>query len=162
MRPQVLLECFIAPTIKELSGYAEGLGGPATAQLMLVTAQVESRCGANFEQINGPAKSPWQLEPDTVQDLYENFLDYRPRLANMLDQFKHPFDSGHTLVTNPLYACALARLVYYRYPEPMPELNDCDGMWEFYKKRYNSSEGATTKAQWDTAWNAVAKLVQTS
>ena len=40
----------------------------------------------------GPALSYYQIEPDTLFDLYKNYLGYRPERKGLLDQFL-PADS---------------------------------------------------------------------
>lgn len=50
----------------------------------------------------------------------------------------------HNLITDLAYATAMARLVYYRRPEPLPEAHDLDGLARYWKAHFNTDLGAGT------------------
>lgn len=128
------------------------LNTPNAVQMLLVTTGIETECGHYIVQVDGPALGPYQDEPDSLDDLYWNYLRYKS--ANM-SPTKNP--QPRRLMFDFSYATKCARLQYYRHPDPMPELNDQVGMWECYKKIWNTDQGAATKAEFDQAWEQFVK-----
>ena len=53
-------------------------------ELILGTAIVESGLTYLKQHGDGPALGLWQVEPATHEDLYTNFLNYRPELGSKL------------------------------------------------------------------------------
>lgn len=143
------------PHLKELiADTLEVLGpkyqGEAAEQLLLGTALVESRL-KYLKQINGPALGIWQMEPDTHADMYRNFLDYKPELRTLVWTFG---SDAQDLIGNLPYACAMARLKYYRDPKPIPK--DLTGQAEYWKRVYNTEGGAGTVEKYLLRWNRYA------
>ena len=123
-----------------------GLGGEPVEELLLATAMQESGCGARLTQMGGgPALGVWQMEPATHDDIWKNFLAFRAPLHASVAQLILP-GIGRTeqLKGNLYYACAMARVQYYRSPRPIPSLGDLEGYAELYKLVFNSNLGAAT------------------
>lgn len=121
------------------------LYSPAAVYLLLGTAAQESRFGTYIKQIKGPALGVFQMEPDTEEDIWINFLRYQPYLKEMVKKVtgvKQP-DQFH-LRGNLLYQIAMARLHYWRKPEPLPSKTDITGMAKYWKKHYNTYKGKGT------------------
>ncbi len=78
--PQHFLASVIRPTLMTL-----GLYSPAAEQLLLATAIQESHL-THRKQIGGPALSYFQIEPKTHNDIWDNFLKYRPQLSGKVLQ----------------------------------------------------------------------------
>lgn len=157
MHPHELLDHIIRPTLKQLDEntpeHRNRFGSPAAQQLLLATAAQESRCGEYVQQIKGPAVGIYQMEPDTIQDLYDNYLKHRINLLPAYYRFQiSGLGVNFQLHSNMAFATALARLQYFRFPEPLPELNDRQGMWLYYKTWWNTAEGAATEAQFSDNW----------
>ena len=103
--------------------------------------------GESFDQITGPNDSImgpafglWQIEPWTVDSLYDHYLKFKPHTKVKLDAMLAETPDMHTqLATNLIFAAAVCRLKYYRFPEPMPKT--LSGMDKFWKERYNTSSG---------------------
>lgn len=127
----------IEPTLDYL-----GMGGAAAVELMLGTAAQESRFDY-LQQIDGPALGLWQVEPATHDDIWENYLRYRHELGNRLRALigNYPQFSHKHLITNLAYACAIARLVYYRRPNALPPAGDLAGQAQYWKTFYNTHLG---------------------
>jgi hypothetical protein len=51
------------------------------------------------------------------------------------------------MIFNLKYATAMARIHYLRISEPLPQFNDIEGMWNYYKQYYNTPKGAATRDQ---------------
>lgn len=154
MKAQTLLDEIITPTLKYLGQFNPVMDSMAARQFLLAIAAQESRCGRYFLQINGVAQGIWQVEPDTLHDLYANYLRYRKPLMHHINALRAPTLEARQLVACPLYCCAVARILLFRFPEKMPEFGDRDAMWAFYKQRYNTPLGKATQDEWDRHWKA--------
>ena len=66
----------IAPALDKIN-----LWSRAVEELVHGTAIVESGLTYLKQHGDGPALGVWQIEPATHEDLYTNFLDYRPELG---------------------------------------------------------------------------------
>lgn len=138
----------ISPGLKEIGMYSRG-----AEQLLLGTACVESRLGTYLRQIKGPAMGVYQIEPNTHEDIWKNYVIYRSglkaTLTNMVARSQWRTDQRrphhYALINHLAYTTAVARLVYRRHPDPMPEEDDWAGMAAFWKKAYNTHLGAGTE-----------------
>lgn len=127
-----------------------GMGGDGVEELLLGTAAQESRLGSSIDQNGGgPALGVWQMEPATHDDLWTNFLAHRVELANRVATFLFTaLPKTVQLQGNMYYACAMARIQYYRSPRPIPSAGDLQGQAEMYKIVYNTAAGAATVEQY--------------
>lgn len=132
--PQHFLASVIRPTLMTL-----GLYSPAAEQLLLATAIQESHL-THRKQIGGPALSYFQIEPKTHNDIWDNFLKYRPQLSSKILQLmsKPNADKIQELKNNDKYAAAMARIHYLRVTAPIPPLNDIVKMAAYRKRYYNT------------------------
>jgi len=124
--------------------------------LLLLTAAQESHAGTYIKQIGGPALGIFQMEPDTHYDIWMNYIQYNPGLRTIANKFSafddplyHENDfafrrNAQQLVWNLNYAVILARIHYYRVPEPLPEYDDVLGLAEYWKQHYNTPLGRGT------------------
>jgi len=131
----------------------------AAENLLIGTAMHESKL-EYLHQINGPAIGLWQMEPDTHNDLWENYIKYRDNLKSLLRQLagaKHLSKNvDHKEMHGNLnYACAMARMQYYRQAEPLPDSQDIEGLAEYYKKYYNTPLGKATPRHFVEAYHKV-------
>ena len=91
----------------------------------------------------------WQVEPATHDDLYTNFLNYRPELGSKLMQLRAPnLSMDENLSTNLMYGAAVCRLCYYRKPDALPEAGDIEGQASFWKQHYNTIFGKGTVSKY--------------
>lgn len=144
INPKDLRNFIIRPTITML-----GLDGAGVEELLLGTAMQESGCGTRLAQQGGPALGLWQMEPQTHDDLWINFLPRRLDLADRIARLLFTgFPKPSQLIGNLYYACAMARLQYFRSPRPIPSPGDLQGQAEIYKVVYNTPSGAATVEQY--------------
>ena len=86
----------IRPALEKLS-----LRSLSAEELVLGTAIVESGLTYLKQHGDGPALGLWQVEPATHDDLYTNFLNYRPELGSKLMQLRAPnLSMDENLATN--------------------------------------------------------------
>ena len=158
----------VRPVLKGMAEVTErNLYSKAAERLVLGTAIQESRLIylrqlARRDGRRGPALGLYQIEPATHRDVWENYARYREDIVFFLQQmipwhegslqvedkgevgrpvvFGWPKDS--MLVWNLAYATAIARLVYYRAPARLPKADDLVGMGAYWKRYYNTTQGA--------------------
>ena len=75
MTPQDFIAEVVEPGLSAI-----GLDSQAARELLLGTALQETGL-RNIQQVGGPALGYFQMEPATHDDIWENFLAYRPDLA---------------------------------------------------------------------------------
>ena len=106
----LLLSMVIRPALSKIN-----LWSPSAEELVLGTAIVESGLTYLRQHNDGPALGLWQVEPSTQNDLYTNFLNYRPELGSQLMELRAPnLSMDENLATNLMYGAAVCRLCYYR------------------------------------------------
>lgn len=132
----------IRPTLRLLDiGGPSSLSMPAAQVLLLGTALAETRL-EYLRQIGGPGLSIYSIEPATRRDVYDNFLVYRTELMFRVDCFASKTgDLDQQLAWNLAYATAIARMVYYRRPEALPEADDAVALSHFHKRHFNTVLG---------------------
>ena len=97
-------------------------------ELVLGTAIVEGGLTYLKQHGEGPALGLWQIEPAIHDDLYTNFLNYRPELGSMLMELRAPnLSMGGNLATNLMYGAAVCRLCYYSKSDALPAAGDIEG-----------------------------------
>lgn len=146
MRAQDLIEHVIRPTLEYMGMYSE-----AAENLLIGTAMQESRL-KYLHQVSGPAIGLWQMEPATHDDLYTNFIDYKGALKALVrslagSKYANTKIDPDEMHGNLYYACAMARLQYYRQKEPLPYAEDIHALSRYYKKYYNTPLGKATLEQ---------------
>ncbi|KKK65283.1 hypothetical protein LCGC14_2975700, partial [marine sediment metagenome] len=113
----------------------------------------------------GPAVGLYQMEKPTFNSVYADFLDnpVRKLFCMRTNEWAFPAISRfEQMAGNVYYATAIARMNYYRHPENLPHADDIDGLWNYYKKYWNSYLGATTRTQWDEAYNTLVAPLYTN
>ncbi|AFW01714.1 hypothetical protein Gbth_005_023 [Gluconobacter thailandicus F149-1 = NBRC 100600] len=134
----------VEPTLGAL-----GLGGDVAVNLLTGTALAESR-GTYLKQVGGgPALGLWQMEPATHDDCWNNFLRFPvgKRLGGLLEDMLAPdLPRSAQMVTNLRYACAMARIRFYRVKEALPGASDPYVLSRYHKVHYNTVLGAADPA----------------
>ena len=132
----------IRPVIQQL-----GMWSKAAENLLLGTAIQESGLRHLRQLSDGPARGFFQIEPATHDDVHD-WLRHHEELLSKVTGYIAPKPSLiDQLVTNLAYATAIARLIYWRHLEPLPDANDIEGLAQYWKKYWNTSAGAGTTAQ---------------
>lgn len=130
----------IRPTLTNLNMWSE-----SAENILIGTVAVESNLGYRLRQVAGPALGIYQIEPATHEDLWENYLNFRLKMKEKINRMRHGVDEGalyhEQLVYDMRYATAIARLIYWRVPEPLPQAHDIEGLAHYWKKYYNTHLG---------------------
>lgn len=151
MKPQDFLVSIIRPSLAIIE-----LDGPQAEQLLLGTAIQESGVTDVFQRGGGPARGYFQMETATHNDIWTNYLRYKVllsmRVRKLIPTGVQP--SSDLLIPVPQYAVAMARILYDREPEALPAFGDIQSQAEYYKKYYNTPNGAATIQEYIDNWNA--------
>ncbi|MBU1567735.1 MAG: hypothetical protein KJ630_19185 [Proteobacteria bacterium] len=122
--------------------------------MLMGTAAVESNLGEYLYQIGGPALGIFQMEPNTERDIWGRYLYFRTKKSNAIATVTGvsklcPF----ALKTNLAYQIAMARVLYLRVSEPIPDSGDIEGQALYWKKHYNTRLGKGTAKKYVEKWH---------
>lgn len=134
-----LRELIIKPALIDLVMFSE-----EAMELLVFTCAIESQGGTYLKQIKGPALGIYQMEPQTYNDIWQNYLkEKNSMLLMLLSNFGVVFmPSEDRLIYDLRFATAMCRIHYARVLQPLPPKDDMLSLWNYYKKYYNSSLGA--------------------
>lgn len=127
------------------------LHSPAAVELVLGTALQESGLKYLQQLGGGPALGFFQMEPATHDDIWANYLEYRPQLRQKLESLSR-HRAAIALTSDLWYAAAMCRIHYLRDSEPLPGAGDCPGQARTWKRVYNTPQGAGTVAEYLAKW----------
>lgn len=132
----------VEPVLSKLRLYSKG-----AEELLVFTCAAESLGGTLLAQIKGPALGIYQMEPNTYTDIWVNYIRARNQLATLMAiHFGcNKIPEIERLVYDLHYATAMSRIHYLRVTQIIPDAKDVEGMWDYYKKYYNTEKGKAKK-----------------
>jgi hypothetical protein len=135
-------EFIVAPALNIMQMYSK-----SAVELMKFTCATESLGGTYVKQIKGQALGIFQMEPATYTDLWHNAIFHNCKNMSLLSMhFRNPnLHDFERMVYDLRYAAVMCRLQYARFNEALPHEDDITGLWEYYKKYWNTEEGKATK-----------------
>jgi hypothetical protein len=144
---------FLANAVQPAILKLEGKPNPAAERLLMGTAAHESNFIYTRQLGNGPALGYFQMEPATHDDCWKNYISFRAGLKAAVLACAPTAGPGtaELMVTNSIYAAAMARVRYMRAPGVIPM--DLVGIAHYWKDIYNTPLGAGTTAQFLADWN---------
>lgn len=153
----------IEPTLAVLARAEPRLSSPAAVELLLGTALVESRLTYLRQLPDGPALGLWQMEPATHRDhrkwLTSSRSEQRILLREAVDSLLAPAGIPLDQLTwNLGYACAMARIHYWRRPDALPEADDVPGLARYWKTHFNTALGAGRPEEWSRLYRRHGRL----
>ena len=158
--PRDFLECIIQPTLERLAEglprdkYPAPINTLAAEQILMGTAIRESKLRYLRQIGGGPALGPYQMEPFTHDDHWRTYLIRYPELADKLSGMSTTWPTrSDQLISNLTYATAMARIHYYRVPQPLPQAGDVEGFAHYWKDHFNSHMGHGTVPQFVLDYN---------
>ncbi|MCW8915840.1 MAG: hypothetical protein OQK24_08295 [Magnetovibrio sp.] len=145
-------EYAVRPILTQMATWQSTINTPAAENLLVGTAIQESRLTYLKQLGSGPALGVMQIEPNTHDDVWTNYLDFRQEAATMMQSLSA--GSSHNadqLSWNMGYSVAIARMIYWRVPNAMPtDANDLEALGQYWKDHYNTASGAGTAEEWVT------------
>jgi hypothetical protein len=147
-------ELIVQSTLRDLNKVSKD-----AEELIMFTCAAESNGGTYIKEVNGPALGIFQMEPMTYNDIWDNYIKHKASLSLLLvSNFDVTFmPSEERMIYDLRFATAMARIHYLRVKEPLPNANNVDAMWEYYKLHYNTLAG---KAQKDHTINAYHEFIK--
>lgn len=113
------------------------------------TAAQESRLEYVRQLHEGQALSLFQIEPMTHDDIWDNYLAYRPELVNTvlgaIAAGERP--PAERLIWDLRYSAIMCRIHYKRVPEALPDAQDVWQLARYWKKFYNTTLGGGTETE---------------
>jgi hypothetical protein len=150
LTPGRFLAEVIRPTLQAL-----GYGSAAAEQLLLGTAIAESGLRERRQLGDGPARGLFQMEPKTHEDIWQNYLQYRPNLAAAVRRHTGGLPpSADLLEQHDDYACAMARVHYMRVSAALPPAGNLTAQAAYWKAHYNTQGGGGSDNHYLAAWSA--------
>ena len=123
-------------------------GLPASESAVKLLCMIGAHESAQFlynKQVNGPALSPFQIEPASYLDVCE----YANRKLYMPDDLPSP---AERLIFDFRFATGIARVFLLRIPEPLPAKHDLRLMAIYAKKYWNTLLGKATPDMYLSAY----------
>ena len=145
MNPTQFRAHVIEPTLREL-----GLWSASAERLMIGTALVESGLEEVVQRNGGPARSFFQIEPGTFDDIVDRYLETdrrRDLRVKILGLVMPAFGRWEQITGNQRFACGVARVRYWMAPEPLPDVGDDEGLAAYWKSHFNTYLGAGREAK---------------
>ncbi len=151
MSPLQFREEIVIPILKDFAEF--NFYSKAAVNLLMGTVAAESSAHHFAQYVQqlgkGKAVSVFQLEPATIDDIFENYLKFRPTLKAKIDRYINPDKPVHEQVKwNQALAVILARVHYRRVPKALPHHDDVENMAAYYKKYYNTIKGKSSEEKY--------------
>lgn len=160
MHPEQLRQC-----IQDVldTYYGPDLAQPNVVKLLMMVAAHESLGGQYLQQIRGPARGIFQMEPATEWDIFSNFARFRKRMRDIYNEVTDvPPDKVELHQRgNLVRQVVLARMHFLRVPKPIPCYHDDEALGQYAKDYWNTAAGKATPEQYVSAYykyTAGAKL----
>jgi hypothetical protein len=132
----------VEPVLSKLRLYSKN-----AEELLVFTCAAESLGGTYLQQVKGPAVGIYQMEPITYTDIWVNYIRARNQLATLMAIHYgcNKIPEVERMIYDLHFATAMARIHYLRMPGNLPDAKDIDGIWDYYKKYYNTEKGKAKK-----------------
>lgn len=154
-------QCVIQPVLSVLEPH--GVGSARNAEEILVATMAHETLGCKYIIQQGKSGifwkgglGPFQMEGATHDNVVSRYLpeeEGQPKKGRLpikksqvmsFFNFKDYPDSTE-MVYNLRYATLMARLNYWLKPGSLPQYDDMDGVYNYYKKNWNTELGSATK-----------------
>lgn len=150
-----LRRAIVEPALAEIADAARmpHIAAPAAIDLVMGTAAAESEFTAIHQVGGGPALGCWQIEPATAEDVWINYIQYRPALKAAMGHVMTLGVPTRQLAADPIYGAIMCRLIYLRCPRPLPRHGDVPAYAAYWKAHYNTHLGAGTEQKFRETWS---------
>lgn len=110
----------------------------AAVRLLLMVAAHESGGFTYCKQKGGPALGLFQMEPATFADVCD-YLKSSGRFPALNNHWP-----ATRMVIDVEFAAGMARALFARIPEPLPDADDLEALAAYAKKYWNTEQGKAT------------------
>jgi|JI10StandDraft_1071094.scaffolds.fasta_scaffold227039_5 hypothetical protein len=149
MTPEIFFPRIVEPTLQYMAG-SPSIAIPVTdaARVLTMTIAGQESAWSARRQICGPARGFWQFEfGGGVDDVFRATSRQMYAICTSLDI---PYDRNvvfEAMVWNDTLSCAMARLLLWIDPKPLPAVGDKEGAWQYYLRCWRP--GAPHRSTWD-------------
>ncbi len=132
-------ELIVRPTLAAIN-----LPHPDRAEELLIATAAHESAGLRYiKQVGGgSALSFYQIEPVTGSDVMDRWLYRQNRnlrdMVAIVSEFRAGDDLNARLLSDMRFSTVVARLIYYRAPEPLPKADDVPAMAALWGKRWQT------------------------
>jgi hypothetical protein len=135
-----LRELIIKPALENLLMLSDD-----AVELLVFTCAVESGGGTYLKQLNGSALGIYQMEPETYNDIWYNYIQKKPSiLLKLMTNFEcNRVPDEYRLIYDLRYATAMCRIHYARVSESLPAKDNVGKLYNYYKTHYNTFHGSS-------------------
>jgi hypothetical protein len=154
----------VVPALTTLGNALHAIDVPAAIPLLVGTGLVESEYAFLAQFPTGPAGGFWEMEwgspTTTYEDCWTNFLNFpanaalRSAILSLAGANSQP--PGSLIITNLLFAVAMARIKYWRSPLPLPAATDAAGLAQYHVTVYNAGGAANVTTNTPLFQQAIA------
>lgn len=130
------------------------------ARVMLLSIGGQESGFRMRKQVGGPAHGLWQCEQPTMHLLLDNPASAQFVRNLCVSRAVAPVasDMYWALLTDDIFAAAIARLILWCDPHPLPAFGDADDAWLCYQK--NWGPGKPRPNDWPSNYSAAIAVVQ--
>ena len=126
-----------------LEFFPEPLRTPNRKQFMVAIGLVESGYNYVAQVPEADALGYWQVQKGTYLDNQVNFLDFKNEFNHYWVLLKKIHIASYpSMASDCVFACYMGAITVYRAPASLPQYNDIEGMANYWKTYYNTSQGA--------------------
>jgi len=137
-----------------ITALSQQFSQPAARALIMGTIAHESLSRRYIKQVGGPALGIIQMEPVTHDDIWQNYLRYKPELVNRLKLlFEINEPNADRLIYDLRYNIVMCRMHYRRVKEKLPAADDIQGLAHYWKSHYNTDKGKGSTEQFIQHFN---------
>lgn len=142
------LRAFIEDTLNIFGQKANSTSfdSDSAVELLMLTAAQETHCGRYLKQVYGPALGIFQMEPNTYEDIWQNFICYRQNILQAMNECwgASALDWRMRMRGDLIYQTVMSRIFYMRIPAALPDKSQPMAMAHYWKKYYNTKYGKGT------------------
>jgi hypothetical protein len=138
MLPDIFFGRIVAPTLQWMDASPSvGIRASDNARVLLMAIAGQESNWAARRQNGGPARSYWQFEQGGgVAGL---FRVTPAQLTAVCAACDVPYDQAtvfEAMAWHDMLACAMARLLLWSDPAPLPAVGDKEGGWQYYLRNW--------------------------
>jgi hypothetical protein len=135
----------------------ERMDTPEARVLLAAIALQESRL-IHRRQINGPARGLWQFEVGGVRGVCNHAASsmHLRRVCKLLRVDFLPAEIQEQLEFDDVLAAAVARLLLWTDPHPIPAIGEVDAAWGYYLRNWRP--GKPKRATWGSLYRQAVEV----
>jgi len=153
MTPDTFFTRIVEPTLQYMAASPSiSIPNSDSARIITMTIAGQESFWKERRQIGGPARGYWQFElGGGVDDVFRATSRQLGTICASLDVPYDPRVVFEAMAWNDTLACAMARLLLWMHPAPLPALGDKEGAWNYYLKQWRP--GAPHRQTWDARYD---------